>query len=89
MHARATRALAPGSVLRIGERHSMPGVEALFGKAQAVDARSPVPYYMAVGCTVTQPIQAGELITRDRVAPPTASALWRLRAEQDRRFFAA
>jgi predicted homoserine dehydrogenase-like protein len=89
MQARATRALAAGSVLRIGERHAIPGVEALLAKAEPLGVRAPVPYYMSAGCTLTRSVAPGELLTRDLLEPPANSALWRLRAEQDARFFGA
>lgn len=89
MHARATRLLGAGTVLRIGERHAIPGVETFLAQAQPVRAHAPVPYYMAAGCTLTQPIEPGAVLTRDKLEPPAGSALWRLRAEQDERFPAA
>ena len=86
MHARATRSLAAGTVLRIGGRHAIPGLETFLARAEPVGPQAPVPYYMAAGCTLTQPIEAGALLTRDKLEPPVHSALWRLRAEQDARF---
>ncbi len=89
MHARATRSLAAGTVLRIGERHAIPAVEAFLAQAAGVGASAAVPYYMAAGCTLTRALEPGTVLTRDRVEPPAGSALWRLRAEQDRQFFGA
>jgi predicted homoserine dehydrogenase-like protein len=37
---------------------------------------------------VRKDVAAGALLTRDALEPPADSALWRLRAEQDARFFA-
>jgi predicted homoserine dehydrogenase-like protein len=89
MHARATRPLGAGTVLRVGERHAIPGVETFLARAQPVGTRAAVPYYMAAGCTLTRPIEPGALLTRDKLEPPAGSALWRLRAEQDARFLGA
>jgi predicted homoserine dehydrogenase-like protein len=87
MLARATEPLAAGSVLAIGERHAVRGVEALLAEARRVGEAAPLPYYMAAGCRLRQDVAPGRFITRDLVEPPAGSALWRLRAEQDARFF--
>lgn len=87
MHARATQPLSAGSLLEIGERHAMRGVEATLAKAGPVGERAPLPYYMAAGCRLLVAVPAGTVITRDMVTPPAGSALWRLRAEQDAHFF--
>ena len=83
MHARATQLLPKNTLLRIGERHTIPGVEALIAPTQA----APVPYYMLSNAKLTRDVPPGTLITRDMVEPPAGSVLWRLREEQDRRFF--
>jgi len=36
---------------------------------------------------VKKDVAAGALLTRDALEPPADSALWRLREEQDARFF--
>jgi len=89
MHARATRPLAAGTLLEIGERHAIPGLETLLAPARAVSEGAPVPYYMVANSRLKAPVAAGEVITRDVVDAPAGSALWRLRAEQDRMFFPA
>lgn len=89
MHARATRPLAAGTRLEIGERHAIPGVETLLASARAVAERAPVPYYMAANARLKADVAPGTIITRDLVEPPVGSALWRLRAEQDAMFFRA
>lgn len=87
MHARATQPLAAGTLLEIGERHAIHGVEALFAKAGPVGERAPLPYYMASGCRLRAAVPSGAVIARDMVDPPAGSTLWRLRAEQDAHFF--
>jgi predicted homoserine dehydrogenase-like protein len=42
---------------------------------------------MAAGCLLARDAPAGAVLTRAHLAPPAASALWRLRDEQDDRFF--
>jgi predicted homoserine dehydrogenase-like protein len=64
-------------------------VETFLAKAAGVAASAAVPYYMAAGCTLTRALEPGAILTRDSVEPPAGSALWRLRAEQDRHFFGA
>ena len=88
MHARANRALARGTVLSIGARHVIGGLDSLIAPAQAARGDAPLPYYMAAGCRLAQDVPAGAVLTRRMVEPPAGSALWRLREEQDRRFFA-
>jgi predicted homoserine dehydrogenase-like protein len=87
MQARTTQALAKGTVLKIGERHTIPGVEALIAPAQAVRGASPVPYYMTSNAKLIRDVPAGTVIGRDMIDPPAGSVLWRLREEQDARFF--
>ncbi|MBL8379463.1 MAG: hypothetical protein JNM79_16460 [Burkholderiales bacterium] len=89
MHGRATRELAAGTRFTIGVRHTIPGVETLLAPASAVKDAAPVPYYMLTGCTLAKSVKPGMILTRDMVEPPPRSALWRLRALQDSRFFGA
>jgi predicted homoserine dehydrogenase-like protein len=88
LQARANRALAKGTLLSIGERHVIGGLDALIAPAQAARGSAPVPYYLAAGCQLTADVPAGALLTRNMVRPPAASVLWRLREEQDREFHA-
>lgn len=82
--ARTGRTLSRGTVLGLGERHTIDGLEPLLVDAGPAEADRPLPYYMAAGRTLSRDVAAGELVTRDMVAPPAESTLWRLRAEQDR-----
>jgi predicted homoserine dehydrogenase-like protein len=87
MHARASRPLAKGTHLSIGERHVIGGLDTFIGPAQPARGAAPVPYYMAAGSRLTKDVAPGSVLACDAVEPPAGSALWRLRAEQDRRFF--
>ena len=85
--ARAMRDLPAGHKLEIvGTRHAVPDLEPGLTTALPVNDRNPLPYYMAVGRTLTRPVAKGEAISADCVAAPDGSALWSLRAEQDRAF---
>ncbi|MCL4765786.1 MAG: flagellar biosynthesis protein FlgA [Hyphomicrobiaceae bacterium] len=85
--ARAMRDLPAGHKLDIaGMRHAVPDLEPVLTPAAAVAGASPLPYYMAVGRTLTRPVPSGALITADAVESPSGSTLWRLRAEQDAMF---
>ena len=85
--ARATRDLPAGQKLEIvGTRHAVPDLEPVLTPAAPVAGASPLPYYMAVGRTLTRPVPAGAFITAEAVEPPSGSTLWRLRAEQDAMF---
>jgi predicted homoserine dehydrogenase-like protein len=85
---RATSALPAGSVLALGERHTIAGLEPLLVDAGPAGDPGPLPYYMAAGRTLSREVPAGAVVTRAMVDPPGESALWRLRAEQDRMFHA-
>lgn len=85
--ARAMRDLPAGHKLQIvGTRHAVPDLEPGLTPARAVSGSNPLPYYMAVGRTLTREVARGQFITADCVAGPHDSALWSLRAEQDRQF---
>jgi predicted homoserine dehydrogenase-like protein len=85
--ARAERDLPAGHKLEIvGTRHAVPGLEPALTPATPVSGAAPLPYYMAVGRTLTRPVAAGSFITVDAVDAPADSTLWRLRAEQDAMF---
>jgi predicted homoserine dehydrogenase-like protein len=85
--ARAMRDLPAGHKLEIvGTRHAVPDLEPGLTPALPVTGRNPLPYYMAVGRTLTRLVAKGEFITADCVSAPNGSTLWSLRAEQDRAF---
>jgi predicted homoserine dehydrogenase-like protein len=85
--ARISAPLRAGTPLTVGARHTIAGLEPFIGPAGRVGADAPVPYYMAAGCLLARDAPAGAVLTRAHLAPPPASALWRLRDEQDDRFF--
>ena len=88
--ARAVRDLPAGRKLDIvGLRHAVPDLEPGLTPAMPVSGSAPLPYYMAVGRTLTRDVSAGEFITADCVEAPAGSMLWRLRAEQDAMFMRA
>uniref|UniRef100_UPI002FDC5ED3 SAF domain-containing protein n=1 Tax=Falsiroseomonas oryzae TaxID=2766473 RepID=UPI002FDC5ED3 len=88
--ARATRDLRAGHLLAIeGNRHVVPGLDALLLPATPAAGAAPVPYYMAVGQRLRRPLAAGAMLTCDDLEHPADSLLWQLRAEQDRMFPAA
>jgi predicted homoserine dehydrogenase-like protein len=89
LQARATAELAPGTVFALGFRHTIGGLESIIAPASRVSDATPVPYYMLAGCRLRRAVAPGAVITRADVDPPEDSTLWRLRAEQDARFFAA
>lgn len=85
--ARAMRDLPAGRRLDIvGTRHAVPDLEPGLTPSARVSGSAPLPYYMAVGRTLTRPVPAGAFITADCVEAPAGSTLWRLRAEQDAMF---
>lgn len=87
--ARASRPLERGRRLDIvGNRHIVPGLDALLTPAEPIGRGRPLPYYMAVGRTLVRDVEAGRLLTLDDVEPPSDSMLWALRREQDDLFFA-
>jgi predicted homoserine dehydrogenase-like protein len=68
---------------RIGNDHS-PKLGAFIRPAQSVQAGNPVPLHMANGNTLAVDVPAGTVLTTDMLNVPGDSALWALRAEQDR-----
>jgi len=86
--ARASRALAAGTRLTIGTRHAVDGIAPMIVAAAPIADDSPLPYYMAAGCRLRADVPAQAAITPAMVEPPADSVLWRLRVEQDARFFA-
>ncbi|MCZ8147109.1 MAG: SAF domain-containing protein [Roseomonas sp.] len=85
--ARAARDLPAGHAIEMeGNRHAVPGLDALLLPAAPAKGTSPAPYYLAVGQRLRRPVAAGALITCDDLEIPAGSLLWRLRAEQDARF---
>jgi predicted homoserine dehydrogenase-like protein len=88
--ARAACDLPAGHVLAIeGNRHAVPGLDALLLPAAPARGASPAPYYLAVGRRLRRAVPAGALIACDDLDPQEDSLLWRLRAEQDAMFPAA
>jgi len=84
---RATRPFSAGEVLTMGgHHHEIEGIEPLVRPAQAIGPMAPLPFYLASNCTLTRGVAPGEILVGDMVADPEASALWRLRREQDRVF---
>lgn len=87
MIAVATRDIAAGTVLTMDRRHQIADVEARMVPASPVTDNTPLPYYMAAGRRLRAPVSAGTAITRPMIEPVEDSALWNLRAAQDKRFF--
>jgi predicted homoserine dehydrogenase-like protein len=87
--ARAAEALPAGTVLALGERHAIAGLDPLIHSAAPLGPGQPVPYYLAVGARLRVDLPAGAILTAEMVEPPAGAALWRLRAEQDRLFHGA
>jgi predicted homoserine dehydrogenase-like protein len=81
--ARTTEDLPAGE--RVGNDHS-PKLKALMRPAQPVTAGAPLPLHMANGNPLRVAVPAGTILTAEMVQPPADSALWALRAEQDRHF---
>jgi predicted homoserine dehydrogenase-like protein len=85
--ARAARDLPAGHLLAIGgNRHAVPGLDALLLPAAPVRGDAPAPYYLAVGQRLRRPVAAGALISCADLDIATDSLLWRLRQEQDAMF---
>ena len=88
--ARAARDLPAGRVLGMeGNRHAVPGLDALLLPTAPARGDAPAPYYLAVGQRLRRPVANGALITCDDLDIPADGLLWRLRAEQDEMFPAA
>ncbi len=88
--ARAARDLPAGRILTMeGNRHVVPGLDALLLPAAPARGAAPAPYYLAVGQRLRRPVAAGSLISCDDLEPAADSLLWQLRAEQDMMFPAA
>ena len=84
--ARASRDLAPGEVLTLGARHTLPAVDPLLLPAQALGPEAPIPYYLAANRRIRRTVPGGRVLTLADVEPDTGSALYRLRREQDAAF---
>jgi predicted homoserine dehydrogenase-like protein len=82
--ARATVDLPSGTILSEGRRHAIEGVAANLLPAAAAAPGSPMPYFMAAGRRLTQPVAAGGIIPFEAVEPAADSLVWSLREEQDR-----
>ncbi len=88
--ARTNREWRAGETLAITDHHhhEVAGLDPMLVDAAAAVSGYAVPYYMAASRALTRDVPAGTVVTVDMVEPPTASDLWRLRAEQDRLFTA-
>ena len=85
--ARAARDLPAGHLLAIeGNRHAVPGLDALLLPVAPACGASPAPYYLAVGQRLRRAVPAGGMITCDDLDIPAGALLWQLRAEQDAMF---
>ena len=82
--ARATMDLPAGTILNEGRRHAIDGVAANLLSAAAAAPGSPMPYFMAAGRRLIQPVAAGDVIPFEAVEPRADSLVWSLREEQDR-----
>lgn len=88
--ARAARDLPAGHLLAMeGNRHAVPGLDALLLPYAAASGSAPAPYYLAVGQRLRRPVRAGTLIVCDDLETIGDGILWRLRAEMDAMFAAA
>lgn len=88
--ARAARDLPAGHLLAMeGNRHAVPGLDALLLPYAAASGSAPAPYYLAVGQRLRRPVRAGTLIACDDLETIGDGILWRLRAEMDAMFAAA
>ena len=83
--ARVTEDLQAGEP--VGNDHH-PKLKALMRPAVPVTPGAPLPLHMANGNPVRVAVPAGTILTAEMVEPPADSALWALRAEQDRTFLA-
>ncbi|MCP5084298.1 MAG: flagellar biosynthesis protein FlgA [Alphaproteobacteria bacterium] len=85
---RATKDLAAGTVLddHGHHHHHVDGVEALLVDTAPIARSQALPYFMAMGCTLTKAVAQGEFISPSAVVQPEGSQLWSLRGEQDRHF---
>jgi predicted homoserine dehydrogenase-like protein len=81
--ARAAEDLKAGEP--VGNDHN-PKLKALMRPAQPVTVGAPLPLHMANGNPLRADVPAGTILTAEMVQPPADSALWALRAEQDRHF---
>ncbi len=70
--ARTARDWKAGQALTITDHHhhEVAGLEPLLLSAAPATATNPLPYYMAVGGTLTQDVPAGTVITRAMVEAP-------------------
>jgi predicted homoserine dehydrogenase-like protein len=83
--ARAARDLPAGGVLGIeGNRHAVPGLDALLLPARRAVGEAPIPYYLAVGGRLARDVAAGAVLTcADVEIAPASRLLSVLRDEQD------
>lgn len=83
--ARVTRSFNSGETLGRPTRDNNP-YKALLLPAAAITEHNPLPFEMAMGCTLKKSLPLGKMITVDDVVEPSDSTLWRLRRQQDHDF---
>lgn len=82
--AHADRDLAAGTLLEaVGHHHTIAGVSGRMTPAGRLHADAPIPYYLAAGRRLLNPVPAGRAIRCRDVALDETSELWRLRRAQD------
>ena len=77
---RLLRPLSPGTLLGKEQVEDGSLVEPLMLPASPCTASSPLPLYMACGCTVNTTVPAGSLLEVRHVDPPRDSRLWEIRS---------
>ena len=85
----AKRDIKVGEVLELGERHTIKVLEHLMMPSQPISPAARIPYYLAEGRTVKEPVAAGTVITYGHLDMTQDSTLARLRMQQDKLFFPA
>jgi predicted homoserine dehydrogenase-like protein len=84
--ARASRDIASGETLALGERHTIEALAPLILPAAPIVMQSRVPYYLAAGHRTVRPVAKGEILAVADVDLDPQSARYRLRRSQDRAF---
>lgn len=85
---RAERDLSAGQVLDMGgHHHTIDGVAAELVDAMSIGAANPVPFYLMAHRRLRCDVRSGQLITAAMVELDESSILYRVRQNQDQRFF--
>jgi len=79
-HIRGGRVDGPSSTVTNDD------LEGFIGATVPVREGSPLPIHLLDGNQLATDVAQGAVITRDMVVPPSDSALWNLRSQQDRLF---